>query len=87
MNLVNAYFTPLQNCRYSSNFNSPIESYWGLAKRRFNKKLLLQHEVVNEDLLHRMVRESLEGISAQAHSGLLRANHSYIRRWLEIQIE
>ena len=43
---VQNFFTPLQNVRYSCSFNSPIESCWGLAKRRLHTKLLLRRGLV-----------------------------------------
>ena len=79
------WFTPLQNCRYSSNFNSPIESYWGLAKRRLHTKLLLRKQQVDRAVLRRLVQESLDEVPPSAHEGLLRANRAYVRRYLQSQ--
>ena len=85
LRLVQRWFTPLQNVRYSSNFNSPIESYWGLAKRRLQKKLLMHHSPVTVAVLRQLVLAALTGISAEAHRGLLTAHRAYVRRYLELE--
>ena len=85
METVLSWFTPLQNCRYSSNFNSPIESYWGLAKRRLHTKLLLRKQQVDRAVLRRLVQESLDEVPQSAQEGVLRANRAYVRRYLQLQ--
>ena len=85
METVLNWFTPLQNCRYSSNFNSPIESYWGLAKRRLHTKLLLRKQQVDRAVLRRLVQESLDEVPPAAQDGVLKANRAYVRRYLQLQ--
>ena len=84
MNLVKRYFTPLQNCSYSSNFNSPIESTWGIAKRRFQKKMLLRKSRIDQAVLRKLVQESLEEIRSVTQANLLNANRSYITQYLKL---
>ena len=80
--LINEYFEPLQQVAYSSPFNC-IETLWSLAKRTFHKRLLLEMQPISEAEMNEQVLHALHAVTPEQLAGVLRANLSYLREFLE----
>ena len=83
MAVVNRYFRPLKNVPYSCQFNA-IESVWGVAKNNFVKLAMLQDHWYSDEEFYSLVRRSLQMISRGTMAGLLRSNHAYLRKLLQL---
>ena len=80
--LIDEYFEPLQQVPYSSPFNC-IETLWSIAKRIFHKRLLLEMQPISEAEMKEHVLHALHSVTPAQLAGVLRANLSYLREFLE----